>query len=207
MRQEFIGVGIDRLDYTKGIPERLKAIDLFLSKNPQYEERLTFVQVGEVTRMHVDEYKRMNEEIDELIEDINWRHWRGRWKPILYIKERLSSGTLIALQRLANFCLVSSLHDGMNLVAKEFVSSRVDEDGVLILSGFAGAAGELGEALLVNPYSGDAIAEAIRMAVNMPEDERRGRMSRLRAAVQGNNIYSWAGNIITEMAKLKFLGG
>ena len=195
------------MDYTKGMPERLKAIDLFLTRIPQYKERFTFVQVGEASRTHVDEYKRINEEVDELIEDINWHHWRGRWKPILYIKERLSSHTLIALQRLASFCIVSSLHDGMNLVAKEFVSSRVDEGGVLILSSFAGAAGELSEALLVNPYSGDAMAEAIDKAVNMSEDERRGRMSRLRAMVHKNNIYSWAGHIISEMAKIKFLGG
>jgi trehalose-6-phosphate synthase len=207
LRQEFIGVGIDRLDYTKGIPERLKAVDLFLSKNPQYEGRFTFVQAGEPSRIHIEEYKKVSEEIDELIEDINWRHWRGRWRPILYIKEHLSPLTLIALERLANFCIVSSLHDGMNLVAKEFVSSRVDGDGVLILSCFTGAARELTSALLVNPYSVDAMAEAINVAVNMPEGERQERMSLLRATVRQNNIYSWADNIISEMAKLDFLGG
>lgn len=207
LRQEFIGIGIDRLDYTKGIPERLKAIDLFLSKNPQYEGRFTFVQVGEPSRIHVEEYKKINEEIDELIEDINWRHWRGRWKPILYIKEHLSPLTLIALQKLANFCIVSSLHDGMNLVAKEFVSSRVDGEGVLILSRFTGAARELTDALLVNPYSVDDIAQAINAMVSMPEEERQRRMSLLRAIVQENNIYSWAGNIISEIAKFQFPEG
>jgi trehalose 6-phosphate synthase len=204
LRQEFIGIGIDRLDYTKGIPERLKAIDLFLSKNPQYEGRFTFVQAGEPSRIHVEEYKKINEEIDELIEDINWRRWRGRWRPILYIKGHLSHLTLIALQRLANFCIVSSLHDGMNLVAKEFVSSRVDGDGVLILSRFTGAARELTDALFVNPYSVDDIAQAINVAVSMPKEERQRRMSLLRAIVQENNIYSWAGNIISEIAKFQF---
>lgn len=206
LRQEFIGIGIDRLDYTKGIPERLKAIDLFLSQNPQYEGRLTFVQAGEPSRTHVEEYKHINEEIDELVEEINWRHWKGRWKPVLYVKEHLSPLTLIALQRLATFCIVSSLHDGMNLVAKEFVSSRVDGDGVLILSRFTGAAQELSEALLVDPYSVDDIAQAIDTAVKMPEEERRRRMSLLRTIVQENNIYSWAGNVISEIAKFRFAG-
>ncbi len=206
LRQEFIGVGIDRLDYTKGIPERLRAIDLFLKRNPDFEGRFTFVQVGEPSRTHVEEYKRINEEIDELIEDINWRYWRGRWKPIVYIKEHLSPVTLIALQRLANFCLVSSLHDGMNLVAKEFVSSRVDGDGVLILSRFTGAARELPDALLVNPFSIDDMAQAIETAVRMPQEERRRRMASLRAIVRDNNVYSWAGNIIAEIAKFQFPG-
>jgi alpha,alpha-trehalose-phosphate synthase [UDP-forming] len=203
LRQEFIGIGIDRLDYTKGIPERLKAIDLFLSRNPRYEGRFTFVQAGEPSRTRVEEYKKLNEEIDELVEEINWRRWRSRWKPILYVKEHFTPFTLSALQRLANFCIVSSLHDGMNLVAKEFVSSRVDGDGVLILSRFTGAARELADALLVNPYSVDDIAKAIKVAVNMSKKERRRRMSSLRATVQENNTYSWADNIISEIAKLQ----
>jgi trehalose 6-phosphate synthase len=206
LRQEFIGVGIDRVDYTKGIPERLRAIDLFLTQNPQYEGRLTFVQASEPSRIHVDEYKKINEEIDELVEEINWRHWRSRWKPVLYIKEHLSPLTLTALQRLANFCVVSSLHDGMNLVAKEFVASRMDEDGVLILSRFTGAARELTDALPVNPYSIEDIAQAIDAAVNMTREERQKRMSSMRGIVQENNIYSWAGNIISEMAKFQVPG-
>jgi alpha,alpha-trehalose-phosphate synthase [UDP-forming] len=207
LRQEFIGIGIDRLDYTKGIVERLKAIDLFLTRNPRYEGRFTFVQAGEPSRTHVEEYKKLNEEIDELVEEINWRRWRSRWKPILYIKEHFTPATLSALQSLANFCIVSSLHDGMNLVAKEFVSSRVDGDGVLILSRFTGAARELTDALLVNPYSVDDMAKAIKVAVNMSKKERRRRMSSLRAIVQENNIYSWAGDIISEIAKFQFPEG
>jgi trehalose 6-phosphate synthase len=206
LRGEFIGIGIDRVDYTKGIPERFKAIDSFLSKNPQYEGRFTFVQAAEPSRTHVEEYKKLNEEIDELVEEINWRYWRSRWKPILYIKEHFSPFTLSALQRLANFCIVSSLHDGMNLVAKEFVSSRADGDGVLILSRFTGAARELTAALLVNPYAVDDIAQAIKVAVKMSKKERRRRMSSLRATVQENNIYSWAGNIISKIAKFEFPG-
>ncbi|MDH4270173.1 MAG: trehalose-6-phosphate synthase, partial [Dehalococcoidia bacterium] len=169
--------------------------------------RFTFAQAGEPSRTHVEEYKKLNEEIDELVEEINWRRWRSRWKPILYIKEHFTPFTLSALQRLANFCIVSSLHDGMNLVAKEFVSSRVDGDGVLILSRFTGAARELTDALLVNPYSVDDIAKAIKVAVNMSKKERRTRMSSLRATVQGNNIYSWADSIISEIAKFQFPEG
>jgi trehalose-6-phosphate synthase len=184
--------------------ERFKAIDLFLENNSRYEGRFTFVQAGEPSRTHIEQYRKLNEEIDELVEDINQRRRRSRWKPIVYIKEHFNAFTLSALQRLASFCIVSSLHDGMNLVAKEFVSSRVDGDGVLILSRFTGAAGELTEALHVNPYSVDDIADAIKIAVNMSTKERRRRMASLRAIVQENNIYSWASSIISEIAKFHF---
>lgn len=204
LRPEFIGIGIDRVDYTKGIVERFKAIDLFLTKNPRYEGRFIFVQAGEPSRTHIEQYKELNEEIDELVEDINRRRGKSRWKPIIYIKEHFSPFGLSALQRLATFCLVSSLHDGMNLVAKEFVSSRVDEDGVLILSRFTGAARELTDALLINPYSIDDIARAIKVAVSMSKKERRRRMSSMRAIVRENNIYSWAGSIISEIARFQF---
>ncbi len=204
LTQEFIGIGIDRVDYTKGIVERFKAIDLFLSKNPGYEGCFTFVQAGEPSRTHIRQYKQLNEEIDELVEDINRRHRKSGWKPIIYIKEHFNPFALSAIQRLATFCMVSSLHDGMNLVAKEFVSSRVDEDGVLILSRFAGAARELTDALLVNPYSIDDIAEAIKLAAAMSKNERRRRMSSMRAIVQEHNIYSWAGSIISEIARFRF---
>jgi trehalose 6-phosphate synthase len=157
--------------------------------------------------MRVDEYKKLNKEIEELIEDINWRHHIGRWRPIVRFGEHVYPIILIALYRLAKFCIVSSLHDGMNLVAKEFVSSRVDEDSVLILSRFTGAARELTEALLVNPYSADALADAIYEAVNMPQEEQQRRMSALRAVVKENNIYSWAANIVSEIAKLASPGG
>jgi trehalose 6-phosphate synthase len=204
LRQEFIGIGIDRVDYTKGIVERLKAIDLFLGKNPRYEGRFTFVQAGEPSRTHIEHYKRLNDEIDELVEDINCRRRSSRWKPIVYIKEHLSPFTVTALHRLASFCLVSSLHDGMNLVAKEFVSSRVDGDGVLILSRFAGAARELSDALQVNPYSLDDMAKSIKAALNMSKKERRRRMSSLRAIVQANDIYCWASSIISQITAFRF---
>jgi len=204
LRQEFIGIGIDRVDYTKGIVERFKAIDSFLSKNPGYERRFTFLQAGEPSRTHVEQYDQLNEEIDELVEDINGRRRKRGWKPIIYIKEHFNPFALSGLQRLATFCMVSSLHDGMNLVAKEFVSARVDGDGVLILSRFTGAARELTDALLVNPYSIDDLAEAINVAVTMSQSERRRRMSSMRAIVEESNIYLWASRVISEIARFRF---
>jgi trehalose 6-phosphate synthase len=204
LKTEFIGLGIDRVDYTKGIPERLKAVDCFLDKYPEYEERLTFIQVGAPSRTRVEMYQQINDEIDELVDKINWHHQRGHWKPIIYIKNNCSQDTMAALSRLADFCIVSPLHDGMNLVAKEFVSSRADRNSVLILSQFTGAAEELQEALLINPYSVDDIAEGIKKAIEMPQEEKQKRMSRMRKTVRNNSIYNWAANIITELNRFEF---
>jgi len=201
---EFIGLGIDRIDYTKGVPERLRAVDRFLEKYPEYEERLTFIQVGVPNRMRVEAYQRINDEIDELVDKINWRHQIGHWRPIVYINEYCTQDTLAALSRLADFCIVSSLQDGMNLVAKEFVACKTDRDGVLILSQFTGAARELPEALLINPYCIEDTVESIKQALEMPREERHKRMSRLRKTVRSNNIYDWAANIITEITKFEF---
>jgi len=199
---EIVGVGADRIDYTKGIPHRLRALDRLLTKYPEYQGRLVFFQLGEPSRTHIKQYKELNAEIDNLVEEINWRHQKGTWKPIVFVRQHSAPLTIMAFNKLSHFCIVSSLHDGMNLVAKEFVSSRVDEDGVLILSRFTGAARELTEALLVNPYAVDDFAEAIRKAIEMPREEKRARMRRLRQAVQQNNIYQWANNIITQIANL-----
>ena len=201
---EFIGLGIDRIDYTKGVPERLRAVDRFLEKYPEYEERLTFIQVGVPNRMRVEAYQRINDEIDELVDKINWRHQIGHWRPIVYINEYCTQDTLAALSRLADFCIVSSLQDGMNLVAKEFVACKTDRDGVLILSQFTGAARELPEALLINPYCIEDTVESIKQALEMPREEKHKRMSRLRKTVRSNNIYDWAANIITEITKFEF---
>ena len=202
LRDEFIGVGIDRVDYTKGIPHRLWALDKFLAKYPEYQGRVVFFQLAEPSRTNIKKYKELNLEIDDLIEEINWRYQTRGWKPIVYIKEHCSSLTLTAFHRLAHFCIVSSLHDGMNLVAKEFVSCRVDNDGVLILSRFTGAARELTEALLINPYAIDDFAETIKQSIEMPKKQRQARMRKLRQGVEQNNIYQWSGGIITELANL-----
>jgi len=202
LTDEFIGVGIDRIDYTKGIPERLKAIDRLLSKYPQYQRKLVFFQIGEPSRIQITRYRELNAEVDGLIEEINWKHQSHDWKPIVYIKEHKTPATLLALNRMANFCIVSSLHDGMNLVAKEYVASRITNDGVLILSQFTGASRELTDALMVNPYATYDLAETIKEAIEMPKDKQRERMIKLRSVVQDNNIYRWAGEIISELVRL-----
>jgi trehalose 6-phosphate synthase len=204
---ELVGVGIDRIDYTKGICERLRALDRFLTKHPEYQGRLIFVQVAVPSRSQIPEYKQLEQELEALVKQINhkYRRWPARsWRPILFLKRHYPQDRLTALHRLAHFCMVSSLHDGMNLVAKEYVASRFDEDGVLILSDFAGASRELTDAIVVNPFSEEESVEAIRQALEMPEEERRKRMRKMRAVVAENNIYRWAGKIISALLKFEF---
>jgi len=202
LSDEFLGIAVDRLDYTKGIPDRLRAIDRFFEKYPDYQQRLVFIQVGAPSRIHLRSYKRLNDEIEALIERVNWKYASGHWTPIIYLRGNTPQLTIMALRRMAHFCVVSSLHDGMNLVAKEFVASRFDEDGVLILSPFTGAARELSDAVLVNPYATDLLAEAIRQAIEMRPRERRQRMKAMRSVVEENNIYKWAEEIAAELPKL-----
>ena len=151
LEKKVLGLGIERIDYTKGIPERIRAIDRLLDEHPEHRGRIVFAQVGVPSRVHIEAYKKLDDEIDALVEEVNWKWGIGAWRPIVYEKRHFNQVEMMALHRLAQFCVVSSLHDGMNLVAKEFVSSRVDEDGVLILSQFSGAARELTDAVLVNP--------------------------------------------------------
>jgi alpha,alpha-trehalose-phosphate synthase [UDP-forming] len=198
---EIVGVGMDRIDYTKGIPDRLKALDRFLDKYPQYQGRVVFVQAGAESRVGISSYQKLNEEIEYLVSVINWKYGEGRWRPIVYIKNVEDTTTLMALRRMSDFCIVSSLHDGMNLVAKEYVASRFNEDGVLILSQFTGAARELTDALLINPYATDQLTEAIKKAIEMPKKEQKRRMQKMREIVRENNIYKWAADIVTEIAK------
>lgn len=203
---EKIGIGLDRIDYTKGIPERFNAIDRFLEKYPQYIGKVVFVQAGVPSRTQISTYQTLNEQIDTLVEKINWRYKTAYWKPIIWLREHCQPNTLAALRRMSDFCIVSSLHDGMNLVAKEFVASRFDEDGILILSPFTGAARELTDALLVNPYAVDNFAETIKTALEMPRNERRQRMRKMREVVKERNIYKWATDIISELVRFE-LGG
>lgn len=204
LRDEYLGIGIDRLDYTKGLCERLIALNRFLDKNPNYRQRLVFVQIAVPSRTHIRQYKLLDDEVDHLVEEINWRWSTDSWRPIIYLKQQYGPVEMMALHRLATFGLVSSLDDGMNLVAKEFVASRRDEAGVLILSRFTGAARELSTALLVNPFAVDEVADAICQAVEMPADEQRRRMQRMRAAVAENNIYRWAGKLLSALLKFDF---
>jgi trehalose 6-phosphate synthase len=199
---KFIGVGVDRLDYTKGIPERIHAIDRFLEKYPRYQGNFVFVEAGAPSREMIPTYRRLSEEIKELVDDVNWKYQRGYWKPIRYIHGKLDYTRLLALYRTADFCLVSPLQDGMNLVAKEYVAADVDLNGVLLLSKFAGATEELRDAIIVNPYDGEGLADAIKDALEMHKDEKRKRMERLRGSVGENNIYKWLSDFISEVAEV-----
>jgi alpha,alpha-trehalose-phosphate synthase [UDP-forming] len=200
---EFLGIGIDRLDYTKGIPDRLQAFDLFLESNPQYRGRVSFAQIGVPSRTQIQDYQDLNCEINREVNRINEKWGAGKYKPVHFFKGEYSQTQLMGLHRLASFCMVSPLHDGMNLVAKEFVASRFDEKGVLILSSFAGAAEELTDALLVNPFSVDEMADAIHRAITMPRGESDKRMRRLRAATAENTIYRWAAKILMTLLKIE----
>ena len=195
LRADVIGIGVDRLDYTKGIPERLAALDELLVRRPELRGRLTFVQIGVPSRSEVGSYAAIEAEIGRRIADINARHTLpGRPSPIVYHQAPLTIASLVALYRLAHFCIVSSLHDGMNLVAKEFVAARDDEDGVLVLSALAGAAQELQEALIINPYDVAGFADALEAAIDMPargaartharHAPRRRRSERLRVGLR-----------------------
>jgi trehalose 6-phosphate synthase len=203
----FLGIGIERIDYTKGIPERLRGLSRFFEKHSEYCEQVRFVQLGVPSRSHIEAYKRVDDEIDDLVEAINWRWGTETWQPVTYFKRNHEPVEMMALHRLAHFCIVSALHDGLNLVAKEFVTSRFDGDGVLILSEFTGSARELTDALLVNPFSQDEMADAIALALTMPEAERHKRMERMRQAVAENNVYRWAGKILHALLKFDFPEG
>ena len=202
LKGKYIGVGMDRMDYTKGIPERLLALDKFLEKFPGYRGKMVFIQAGMPSRTQIESYQNLNQRIDDLANGINTKYGDSSWQQVIMMTRQLSHAALAALRLMANFCVVSSLHDGMNLVAKEFVSSRVDGDGVLILSQFTGAATEMREALLINPYAITEFAESIREAIEMPAAERRRRMKALRETVASNNIYRWGGTTVLNLISI-----
>jgi alpha,alpha-trehalose-phosphate synthase [UDP-forming] len=200
-RYDHVLLGLDRFDYTKGIPERLIAVDRLLQDHPEYKEKLVFLQVGEVSRMQISHYQELNLEVEQLTQEINDRHGTADWVPIILWRDPIERADLMALYQLADVCVVSSLHDGMNLVAKEYIASRVDESGVLVLSRFTGAARELPDALLINPYDADDFAKKLDQAIQMPETQKTDRMRRMRRVVRQNNIYAWAGRFLQEMAR------
>jgi len=197
-----LGLGMDRVDYTKGIPERLMALDKLLEDNPQYRGNVVFVQAGMPSRTQIDTYRQIGQRIDDLMNGINGKYGTDSWQPVVPMTRQLSSAMLHALRRLADFCIVSSLHDGMNLVAKEYVAARVDGDGVLVLSEFTGAAVEMPDALLINPYDITGFAGKIKEAIDMPEPERRRRMKNLRETVDGNNIYRWGASMVSRLISI-----
>ncbi len=198
-----LGVGVDRVDYTKGILERFRAIERFFDLNPAYQRRLTFVQIGAPSRTAIERYKSFLDEVTAEAERINARFQSPKWKPIVFLKKHHSHEEIARYYHAASFCMVTSLHDGMNLVAKEFVASREDERGVLILSTFAGAAHELSDALLINPYDVSQLAEAIHRALEMPETEQALRMERMRHNVREHNVYRWAAHLLSDLTEIR----
>ena len=202
----FMGVGVDRVDYTKGILERFLAIENFLERYPSYQGKMTFVQIGAPSRTHIKRYHDLLAEVEAEADRINWRFQSGKWKPIVFLKRHHSHEQIMPFYRAADFCLVTSLHDGMNLVAKEFVAARDDEQGVLMLSIFTGASRELRDALIVNPYDTEQLADTIFQALEMDPREKRARMQRMRRAVKENNVYRWAANLIGDLCETRVEG-
>jgi len=202
IKDRFLGVGIDRMDYTKGILERFNAIDRFLEKYPAYVGKFVFLQLGPLSRIHIPKYRVYNDEIYHRMLDINDRWKLKDWQPLILHKKHLNLEEVLMYYRAADLCIVSSIHDGMNLVAKEFVASRIDEKGVLLLSKFTGSSRELEQAILINPIATDQFADAIKQALEMPLDQQIERMRKMRKIVKENNVYRWAGKFISEMRKL-----
>ncbi|MBK6294291.1 MAG: trehalose-6-phosphate synthase [Rhodoferax sp.] len=201
-----LGIGVDRLDYTKGIIERFRAIERLLELNPQWIGQFTFVQIAAPTRAGIDEYQHHEAQVRAMATRINTRFARQGPPPIVLKVEHHEPLAVYEYCRAADLCFVSSLHDGMNLVAKEFVAARDDERGVLVLSQFTGAARELAEALIVNPYDADQCAAALHMALTMPVAEQRDRMRLMRGLVAEFNVFRWAGRMLLDAAAMRRRG-
>jgi trehalose 6-phosphate synthase len=198
-----LAVGVDRLDYTKGIEERFLAVERLLERNPEYQGRFSFVQLAAPSRSAIERYRQLDEAVEALAARINQRFGQGDYHPILLHRAHHEPPTVFMHYRAADFCYVSSLHDGMNLVAKEFVAAREDEAGVLILSRFTGAASELPEALIVNPYDLDEASAAMARAIAMPPDEQRDRIHAMRVHMSEFNVYRWAGRMLVDAARVR----
>jgi trehalose-6-phosphate synthase len=199
----FLGIGVDRVDYTKGILERFLAVESFLERHPRYQGKFTFIQIGAPTRSHIQRYADFQREVENEANRINERFRRGRWKPIVFLNRQHSHAEVDRYYRAAHLCMVTSLHDGMNLVAKEYVASRDDGRGVLILSRFTGAARELSDALIINPYDVQRAGEAIAEALEMDTAQITDRMRRMRRIVREHNIYWWAASLIGVLCDLR----
>ena len=203
LKAEILAVGVDRIDYTKGLVERFQAVERFFDKHEDYLEKFTFIELGAPSRTHIKRYRDLISEVEALAERINWKFQAKGWKPIVFLKAHHDHREIERYYRAADLCLVTSLHDGMNLVAKEFVAARDDDDGVLILSPFTGAARELLDALLVNPYDIEALADGIHQALTMRPEERQERMRRMREVLRERNVYRWAGNLVTTLNRIR----
>ncbi|MDK9695432.1 MAG: trehalose-6-phosphate synthase [Siculibacillus sp.] len=198
-----LAVGIERFDYTKGILDRMAAVDELLVRHPDWREKVVFVQAAAPSRSTLEAYRSLQAEAIRLAAEINARHGTGTWQPIRLVIRHHDQSEVYELFRAADVCVVSSLHDGMNLVAKEFVAARDDERGVLVLSSFAGASRELSEALIVNPYDTCAMAAALAAALTMPEDEQRDRLVLMREVVRQRNVHRWAAQMLLDVARIR----
>jgi trehalose 6-phosphate synthase len=198
-----IGVGVDRLDYTKGVEERLLGVERLLERFPEFRGRFTFVQLAAPRRVVIERYRQYNESVEALAARINQRFGEDAYRPVVLLRSHHEPPTVFRYLRAADVCYVSSLHDGMNLVAKEFIAARDDEQGVLVLSQFTGAARELTEALIVNPYDLDEASDALATALSLSADEQRDRMRSMRAFLAEFNVYRWAGRMLVDAARLR----
>lgn len=198
-----LGVGIDRLDYTKGIEERLLAVDELLTRHPEFRGRFSFAQLAAPSRTKIARYRELNERVETLAAETNAKWGKDDYRPIILLRSHHEPTTVYRYYRAAELCYVSSLHDGMNLVAKEFVAARDDERGVLVLSQFTGAARDLTEALIVNPYDLRQASDALAAALRMPAEEQRVRMQSMRRIVSEFNVYRWAGRMLVDAAELR----
>ena len=196
-----VGLGVDRLDYTKGLLKRLWALEEFLSRYPEYRGRFLFIQIAAPTRAESEPYRGYRDILRSTVREINRRFARPGWRPVEYIEGQLSHASVVAYYRLARFCLVSSVYDGMNLVSKEFAASKVEEPGVLLLSEMAGSLEDLDGAMPINPYDLEGTAEAIRSAIEMPVEEQRIRIGRMRELVRKHDVYEWMENNLNAMTE------
>ncbi len=203
IKSKYIGLGVDRLDYTKGILERLKAVEIFLKQNPTYKEQFTFIQIGAPSRSDIKKYQQFVLEVQNEIDRINNTFKTRQWKPIVYLKQHFDHERITEFYQIADICLVTSLHDGMNLVSKEYIAARSDEKGVLILSEFAGSSRELKDSLIVNPYNAKQTAEAIKKGLEMHPAEQERRMKRMRSAIKNYNIYRWSADLLKAIVTLE----
>jgi len=203
VRAQSLVLGVDRLDYTKGIVERLMAFERLLEERTWHRGRVTMVQIAAPSRTRIPSYIELSRKVEELVEQINQRFQTGSWRPVILVERQCSHEEVSRWYRAADICLVTSLHDGMNLVAKEYLAARDDEEGVLILSKFTGAAVELRDALIVNPYDIDGVADAINRGLEMGYGERRMRMQRMRRQVMEHNVYRWAASLLGDLRELR----
>ncbi len=199
---KMVGLGVERIDYTKGIPEKLRALSSLLERKPRYRGKIVYIQIGSPSRLRLEHYREINDEIEDLVEEINWQYGSDEWTPVIYLNRHHEFEDIVAFYRLANLCIVSSLHDGMNLVAKEFISANPEMGRMLILSEFTGASEELGDALIVNPYDTKQFVATLEQLSKMDDEEKTRRMQRMREHVREFDIYKWTGDIVSSISKL-----